>query len=109
MATQGVVSLVNEQKGTIVKAVAGCNGYNADVLVEQINDRGLQSANEIYNAAKVCKFGCSDCLVVTDKDKSITNIENLHSRYSETFGNPEFNPRWEHGTADYVRVIQSRI
>ncbi len=110
MATQGIVSLVNEQEKTIVKVVAGCNGAEADSLVEQIKAGGLQSADEIYEAAKVCEFGCLDCLVVVDKDKSImNNLENLHPRYSETFDQPEFNPRWENGTASYVRVIQHRI
>lgn len=105
MAKQGIVSVVKTPE-TKIKVIAGCNGYNADGLAERIKTEGLQSISEIYEAAKEQRFGCIDCLVVMDKKTALPDKDDLHSRYRDAFDDPEFNPRWKYGTADYVRVIE---
>lgn len=105
MGTQGVVSVVKNGE-TKVKVVVGCEGYNADGLAERIKAEGLQSIHEIYEAARVQPFGCIDCLVVMDKETALPDEEDLFGLYRDKFGDPEFNPRWRHGTAAHVVVIQ---
>lgn len=106
MTTQAVISLV--KKGhTFIKIICGCNGGNALRLVKLISVNKIDTIQDIYNHALKIKFGCNDCLVVMNKDKTIyKGDEDLNSLYRETFDNPSFNPRWKIGSADYVFIIR---
>lgn len=106
MATQGIVSIISKGK-TLIKAVAGCDGYNAKELAQIIRDNNLGTVEAIYKAAEHASFGCSQCLVVMDGEKVMYNGEGeLSDLYKETFNDPRFNPRWENGTAGHIEIIE---
>jgi len=111
MGTQAIVSIV-EDDITKVKAVCGCDGYNAEKLAEVICSDNLTTAAKVYQAAHEVRFGCRDCLVVLDSETSLSaganpdSLFSLHPLYRETFGDPESNPRWACGTASHVIVVK---
>jgi hypothetical protein len=106
MATQGVVSVIKDGK-VVIKAVAGCNGYNAPSLADSLADqRGEMTADGVYHLALSFEFGCNDCLVVMDRENIIHyGLDEPNMYYRGTFDMPEWNPRWLHGTADYVMIV----
>ena len=106
MATQGLVTVMTGRE-VIFIVVAGCDGYNYIKLVEKIKETRHKKLNleKLAKLAGEVGFGCHDCLVVMGKKSSFGAIEDLHERYRRTFKKPNFNPRWEQGTADYVEVI----
>jgi len=106
MATQGIVTVTH--KGIVThKIIVGCDGYNADDLVQAIEEAQKPlTIGTCLALAKDVGFGCSDCLVVMDEYSSCGADDELDERYRRTFKNPRFNPRWENGTADYVRVVE---
>lgn len=116
MATQGLVTVTSGGK-VLMKVVCGCDGYNALRVSKALVSKWPVSPIEAYKIAKEEGFGCGSCLmVVTDsgifgKSEDSFEIVNLEGEdfdnplYREKFSEPRFNPRWELGTADYVRVI----
>lgn len=110
MSTNGVVSIVKDGS-TIVKAIAGCNGYNADYLLFAIIaalDEGLPlSAENVYTLALQKKFGCPECLVVMDNIETIAP-EAVPDVFRETFDKPRHNPRFPDGQAEYVTIVHWR-
>lgn len=106
MATQAVVSLVRKSH-TFIKAICGCDGYNAEKLAKIIKDNKFDNIKNIYKIALENKFGCRECLVVMD-DKNVIfkGDENVGPLYRETFDNPSFNPRWKSGIADHVIILK---
>ena len=111
MATQGIVSVQVGGK-TVVKAVAGSDGDHAKLLAAEIRLRKLVTPEDVFEAAKKVGFGNPDVnLVVQGPDKNIfKGDDNLSGLYLDRskFEDPHFNPRWEHGTADYVKVVKFR-
>lgn len=113
MATQGVVSVTSGGK-TVVKAIAGCDGKNADKLAALIRESNLSKPEDIERAADQVHFGCPDCRVIQAGPDSASTIfhgdGDLSALYFDRakFIDPKFNPRWEHGTADHVVVIRLR-
>ena len=113
MSTQGLVSIVDKDK-VLYKIVAGCSGMKIEDLVKciktlyQINPDKI-NAYYLYHTALNYSFGCKDCLVVFNENELETdNKELFHGSfplYLKTFDNPDFNPRWEYGTADYIEII----
>jgi hypothetical protein len=105
MASQGLVTVrVNGQ--VAMKIVAGCDGYHAKKLAKMVGDAWPITPYEAYCFAAKVGFGERDCRVVIDKETHYSgDDEELPARYRETFDQPEFNPRWKHGTADYVEVV----
>ncbi len=107
MGTQGLVAVTSGGK-VKYKAVAGCDGYNAEALVKVIEERKLDSVDDIYEAAKEVGFGCVDCLVVLSED--VERFEGYKGEpippsYRETFSNPKWNPRWDCGeVVEYAEV-----
>jgi hypothetical protein len=121
MGTQGVFSLVDGRRRTILKVVVGCNGQAVeafaarimDLLTNEIEDADDLSVERAVAEALKVDFGCEDCLVAQksrrrilakgypdDWDKKGTE------RYLRHFVDPWFNPRWKRGTAPYVVVLQ---
>jgi len=107
MATQGLLT-ITVNNNVVFKIIAGCNGYNAEDLAEIIkkSETSVFSLQSLWDMAKMAGFGCDHCLVVIDKQSSIPNGEELDKRYRETFNIPEFNPRWDLGTADHVIMVE---
>ena len=103
MATQGLVSIVVDGEVT-AKIVAGCNGYEAEPLCERLMKEADLSHAKLREYATECGLGCGDCLVIQGifGDDSEGDLGPL---YREKFHDPEFNPRWKHGTAAYRYVI----
>jgi len=113
MATQGVVSIAIDGK-TVIKATVGCNGYNADQLAELIRTSNLEKPEDIERVANQAQFGCSECRVIQAGADATATIfrgdDDLSALYfdRDKFFDPQFNPRWEEGTADHVVVIERR-
>jgi len=109
MATQGIVSVVVGDK-TVAKAVAGSDGYNANLLAEVIRRGHLTTPADIFDAAKRVGFGDAEVdLVVQGPDVNLfEGDEDLSGLYLDRtkFQDPRFNPRWEHGTADHVEIVK---
>lgn len=106
MATQGVVSIVSEGK-VVMKVVAGCDGMKARDTADQLLVAWPVNPEQAYETAINAGLGCNNCLtVVTESDILFKGDEVPSPLYRETLNNPEFNPRWERGTADHTIVIE---
>ena len=90
----------------LIKAVCGCNGYNADKLVQSICEQKPETPQAVYDLAIQNGFGCKNGLVVMGNSEVIARDKELSPLYREKFNDPEFNPRWSRGTAAYVSVIE---
>lgn len=109
MGTNAVVSVVRNGS-TIVKAVTGCDGGQAQELAGLIARRRCVDALSVVTAARDCGFGCNDCLVVMDDNDEIyaADADELKgSLYYTKFRDPVFNPRWDLGTAAYVFTVDA--
>jgi len=109
MTTQAMVSLTKDSK-TFIKVIVGCDGYRAENVAKEIIQYvllGGKDIEDIYKIAEEIEFGCKDCLVVMNNDDIIYkgNDELSFEKYKETFEDPQFNPRWEHGTTEYLYII----
>ncbi len=107
MGTQGVVSVVIDER-VIVKAIAGCNGYEAPKLAAVIRERKLFKIEDVYQAALEVDFGCAEDLVVLSNTQVMFDgdVDGLGYLYRGTFTDPKFNPRWKNGTAAYTEVVE---
>ena len=109
MGTQGVVSIIGENKKVLYKIVVGCNGAKAPKLAETLMKQKPHGIYRIYDVAKQHHFGCPSCLVVMDSQLAILGLDgddnDLVDRYRNTFQDPTFNPRWDLGTAAYVEIV----
>jgi hypothetical protein len=89
-----------------MKVVAGSNGHNAQKLADWLKAFWPVDAARAYTLAQEAGFGERRSLVVITKTEVVfRGDEDIHSYYRETFDQPEFNPRWEQGAADYVVVV----
>jgi hypothetical protein len=122
MATQGLVSVVVDGE-VVCKVIAGDNGFNAKNVAEYIRhwvhkdkESIVQHAYLIhYGAREISDFGCEACLVtMTPVSLFYDYLTNQYgnskdwSLYIDTFNDPNFNPRWDVGTADYVEIVEFR-
>jgi hypothetical protein len=89
----------------VYKIVAGCDGYNAKRLCSLIEKEGCVSVDDAYEKAVAAGVGCGDCLIVLGVDKAKYMRGKIPERYFTTFDLPDFNPRWEKGTADYTLTV----
>ena len=117
MATQGLLT-IKEGRKVKVKIIAGCDGYNIEKIADIITKKHMSDINRIYDICLSNHFGCDACLVVMNattlkgfnvlqRKTSITDED--YDRYWKTFYRPRFNPRWENGTADYVKIIKREV
>jgi len=99
--TQGIVS-VFENNQVILKAVAGCDGYEAEKLARRIKAEGLRDAESVYKAAMEVGFGSEESLVVLDSERIYYPYgdNQVGPLYRQTFSNPKFNPRWQCGSVE---------
>ena len=105
MATQGIVS-VREHDEVIMKVVAGSDGYNASKVATKLRGEWPVSAERAYDIAIQEVFGSvHDLVVQTIGEDLYKGDDELNPRYRTTFADPNFNPRWEHGTADHVEIV----
>ena len=105
----------------LMKIVAGTNGDAAAELAEAIGEQWPLTAQEVYDLAVRNDFGGPEDLVVIECDQVMdprlttggervvlmggaivfTGSGQVPSSYRETFLDPDFNPRWEDGSADH--------
>lgn len=115
--TNGVLSILEHGK-MAMKIVCGCDGYNAPILKRTIEKLGrVPSPTEAYDLAWHDGVGCDDCLLIVTPDEvwyhrhKLDRLETADGEslalYRATFNDPQFNPRWKQGLADYVEVIES--
>lgn len=110
MATQGIISIVKGNK-VMFKCVAGCNGFNAEKTAKTLKKKGKYNLKSIYDACVKNDFGDKDYSLVVQSKKDWmgagkNNSEGLPKLYTEKFNDPNFNPRWEYGTASHIEIIK---
>lgn len=106
MATQGIVSVQSGGR-VVMKLVAGNDGNLAQKVADRLRSSWPLSADAAYDLARKIGFGCRESLVVlTESETKYKGSVELDDRYYDTLQDPEFNPRWEQGTADHVVVIK---
>lgn len=107
--TNGIVSVVKDGN-VLLKAVCGCDGYNAKSLAHLLRiETEVPPLDKVYDFAKSVGFGCNDCLVIQTIDDELYRGEGeLHPRYREKFNDPNFNPRWERGICGCVEIVSLR-
>lgn len=111
MGTQAVVSI--RQDGQMaMKVVVGVNGEKARTFAKAIERLGrVPSLAEADALAESIRFGGSEDRVVMTaaqvySEGALASADEVGwELYRSTFGQPEFNPRWEHGTADYTLIV----
>jgi hypothetical protein len=107
MGTQAIVSLVDEKKGkTIVKIITGRDGHNAGKVAKWLKKNPNASLQEIYDFARTQFDSPSSLIVMNKTDFIYEDDDELPADYWNTFDNPEWNPRWHYGTADYIRTVK---
>ena len=110
MTTNGIISIVKNDE-TIMKIIAGCDGYNAETTAKEIIEFmkvGGDPTNlqDIFDIAIEKKFGCKDCLTVMNKTDSLSEAQSEEPReYRETFEDPQFNPRNRNGHVGHLFII----
>ncbi len=109
MGTQAIIS-IRKNGNMEMKIIAGINGANASAVAKAIRKLGeVPTLNKAYDIAVENEFGVEESLVVMTaldhlfKDGDLS--DELSDRYYKTFDNPNFNPRWEQGFADYVEIV----
>lgn len=105
MATQGIVS-VREHNEVVMKIVAGTDGYNALKVAKRLRKEWPVNPEQAYEIAVQEVFGkVHDLVVLTLGAALYKGDDELDPRYQATFADPNFNPRWEQGTADHVEIV----
>jgi hypothetical protein len=112
MGVQGVLSICVAGK-VVSKVVVGCNAVGIRGLATVL--RAATNTPEPMELSRLCRIhevGCCDCLVILTPECTLLGATILtgepptgYERYRATFDDPRFNPRWPHGTADIVEVI----
>lgn len=106
MATQGLVTVVKDGR-VVMKIITGSDGMHAPTLASVLKaSRQVPQLEEAYKLALSLGFGSRGSLVVMNETQELFHgDDDLSSLYRETFGQPEFNPRWKQGTADHIEVV----
>lgn len=109
MSTQGILSVVRQGK-TLMKVVAGCNGYNIPNLEKEFQAHPTTDPKTLHGMALACEVGCDRCLVlqVSPIEFIMPEDDELGDalpRWRDKFSDPRFNPRWDNGTAAYTSVV----
>jgi hypothetical protein len=103
MATHGIVSVIKDGV-VILKVIAGCNGWLASKLANQLKLAGnFDDLESIFKMALAIEFGSLETLVVMNAVTtffSVNHSEEPSPLYRKTFYNPRFNPRWESGMVE---------
>ena len=129
MSTNGLVSVMRGGK-VICKVIAGCNSHNASLMARWLlNHAGPKTSPGLIASAalELCKFGCESDIVVQwkradnerhfsygwNENLSVGSVVELKDKDEDSeiynsigaFADPLFNPRWERGTADTIRIV----
>ena len=104
--TQGLIT-ITEDGNVIMKIVAGSNGMIAEKVAKSlVKIYKRAKLSEVYEMVLDIGFGSQNDLVVINENEQFSKSPDVISPlYRKTFTQPEFNPRWECGLADYVKVV----
>lgn len=109
--TQGLLSIVDDQDRVIIKAVSGANGQDVGKAAKAI--KAMKGQPGIVEVFKACQEAGMAVLIVMDHNGNVLGDEYamedvgpLPDLYYSKFGDPNFNPRWENGTAAYTEIIK---
>lgn len=110
MSTQGLVVIMRHGL-TVAKIVAGSDGYRALVVADRIAKENPKTLRELYDIARFEGFGSQDDLVVIGRGNAVVTEADFDPEqsplYFSTFQCLWFNPRWAHGTAQYVYGVET--
>ncbi len=107
MATQGMISVQSDEGEVFMKIVAGSDGYMACVVAAWLEEFWPVNVEEVYRRSLDAGFGTDRTLVVMTSDEIMApEGEEVNDLYYDTFQDPNFNPRWKCGTADFVEIVQ---
>ena len=109
MATQGLLSIV--QGGQVMaKVIAGADGYNIPHLARALRADPTTDAHELLRRANLFDMGGPSLIVQTSADTYLSeeamDVDELPEWYRTKFDDPQFNPRWAHGTAEYTEIVE---
>lgn len=106
MATQGLLTVTKNDEVQL-KIVVGSQGmslpYMKSYLIENYPDGKDFDLQDIYD--KACDIFGKDSTVLQHKEDEMFYFDEIipaESFYKDKWLNKEFNPRWEHGTADFI-------
>jgi hypothetical protein len=105
MATQGTLAITKNNKVT-AKLITGSDGYYMPIVLAWLAINPTATAQELFFQTK--HYFPAYCHCVQTGPTTIIADENefgpVSDLYERFFDDAEFNPRWEHGTADYSLV-----
>lgn len=110
MATQGVLSIVVNGK-VILKLVTGSNGYDIPKIAEEVKRKRIVNIEDLKALCYEMDFTPPYLTIQSSPTdfwciEEDTNLEDLNELFEIKFNEPEFNPRWSCGLADYVEVVE---
>lgn len=114
MATQGLLSIIDSEGNVQIKVVTGSDGYNIPKLKVWCEENPGFNAHDLWHKAKnlfgneslIVQTSQSDCFADSPFSKPDLDENCL---YFKEFHNPNFNPRWELGIADYALIHQVTV
>lgn len=106
MATQGILSIVINGQ-VVAKAVTGYDGYEMPNIADDVKKNGVTTAQGLLDLCR--KHGlCGESLIVQSSPTEWLGDcgeDELPELYVNKFSEPNFNPRWKYGTAEYTEVV----
>jgi len=107
--TQGLLTILKNGK-VYYKVVCGCDGFEIPKLKRSVRKTSPRNIKELWERARKLSVGCDSCLVVISKSKMYFKGETddwkrAEPIYRTTYNQPDFNPRWDIGSADYMEKI----
>ena len=106
MATQGLLSIVINGQ-VAVKAVTGCDGYEMPNIARDVKKNRVTDAQGLLKLCHKHGLGGDSLIVQSSPTKWLGDYDEdeLPELYAENFNDPNFNPRWKYGTAEYTEVV----
>lgn len=109
MATQGLITIVDNNDSVLYKIIAGSDGHRIEKLKEIILKNKDANSFELYSMAQIAGFGADDNLVISHKSGHLYRGDEPILKgglYDTKFAQPDFNPRWECGLVDYYELLK---
>lgn len=108
MATQGLLSIIKDNQVQF-KLVLGSQGMSLPYMKSFLIENPNASLEDIHKEARNI-FGEESTVLQINENEAyfmdkLIKSEDINELYKNKFHDPNFNPRWEHGTADYQDVL----
>ena len=87
----------------VTKIITGSDGYNIPALAHSLRNTPPVGTGDLVNRCH--DHGLDNCIIQLGSTTWIGDVEYLPPLYKEKFDIPEFNPRWENGTAAYTEIV----